>query len=99
MSDFTVETGIPVPPKNYSGGNSTKYPWPQMEHGSSFLVECEADESERVYRSVINSGKEWIKRHKPQMKLMGRKEYEEDVNGDQGEFVGYRFWMIDTEQS
>lgn len=38
MSEFKVESGIPMPAPNKRTHRKTKYPWRQMKIGQSFFV-------------------------------------------------------------
>ena len=55
---FTVQKGIPIPPKVYRGRyseGSTAYPWDQMDRGDSFAFPFKYLNRVRVAAGSINS--------------------------------------------
>ena len=49
MSDFKVEKGIPVPPRQ------ARYPFREMKVGESFFVPCTDEEKARIQNRLTNS--------------------------------------------
>jgi hypothetical protein len=63
MSDFVIETDVPlVPAKAYDVGGAKRYPFESMEVGDSFAFEAEAGKGERVRGRAAQYGKAHGKR-------------------------------------
>lgn len=83
---FKVESGITLPPRTNRGRVGTKYPWPAMQAGDSFLVPLPAGDRiarERAYAAVRRAGSAWCAKHRPDCTLRLRYEAR-----------GVRVWMV-----
>ncbi len=63
MSDYAIEKGVPIPPRNPSRKGATKYPFEKMEVGDSFFVPLMRE---------FSAASRWCKDH-PDWKLLVRK--------------------------
>lgn len=78
-----VEQNIPIPEHT----SATQYPWHDMDHGDSFLIECPEDDRNRVQNAIQTAGYRWLKRNRPGWKIVTRRTEE-----------GIRAWMTNPEQ-
>lgn len=64
-----IEHGVPIPAAQTGGGpgRACKYPWFEMGHGDSFLVDVE-DEP----KNVRSSGSAWLKRNRVAWRCVAR---------------------------
>jgi hypothetical protein len=84
MNEYKVEKGVPVPPASVRAGG-TKYPWPDMGVGDSFVVPVPAGEQfERVRNRVRNNWDHWRKRHPSDHRTIATRR-----EGD-----GFRVWVL-----
>jgi hypothetical protein len=77
-----VEKNVPIP----ESANSMRYPWAEMEHGDSFLAECEEDDMDRLQNAIQTAGYRWLQRNRPGWKIVTRRTEE-----------GIRVWMRNPE--
>jgi hypothetical protein len=56
----SIHEGIPLPKKEHKA--AYKYPFGSLKEGSMFLIECPANDRQRVMRSVVVAAHSWCKR-------------------------------------
>lgn len=66
MSDFKVEKGVRI-------GRRTKYPWPDMEPGDSFLVPWDDEVPPHALQKRVHSvGARWCQNNRPDLAVRTR---------------------------
>lgn len=70
-----IDRNIP-PPATYKNGKQvkTKYPFPFMKVGDSFLKKCKPSETESVTKLLITYCNNWRVRHNPSWRFTTKKE-------------------------
>ena len=80
---YKVEKNIPLSsPLGFRW--NTKYPWPEMEDGDSFIIPLAES---KAPNSLMISGNDWCRRNNPSLRCLAR--VEED---------GVRVWLIAREK-
>ena len=76
--DIKIEKNVAIP----SRGKASKYPWASMAFGDSFFVKA-GDDSRKEQRNLYMNAKAWIKKNRPDAKVVTRIE-----DG------GVRVWLV-----
>lgn len=64
---YPITKGGDLPPPQRKGGNTPKYPWPQLEVGDSFTVEYEDRPShtpDQISNTLASSASSWSRRNR-----------------------------------
>ena len=80
MSEFTIQSGIPMPEGGKHLGRTRKYPWMEMEVGDSFAC------PEGQHDSVRTAALSWTARHPEDRRVFSVRKLD---NGT------YRCWRIE----
>ena len=80
--EFQIEDNIPIPEN--IGTNARKWPWDKMSAGQSVLIPIpEGKHAQDFGRSLSNNAREYLNRHKPELRPITRRETN-----------GIRVWFI-----
>ena len=64
-----IDKGVPLPERN-----NLRYPWDLMDAGDSVLLPFNGREPDAAQRRYFNSANLWLKRNRPELKVITRRE-------------------------
>lgn len=97
MSDFQIESGVPVQPDWVRNTNRLRYPFAQMEVGESFHISVEGREEQaktRARASVAANGfcRRWARQTGEKRAYIARVRTGQEAGEPSGE--GVRVWRV-----